>query len=99
MTRLFLRCERPGCGVLADVVTNGNGAAVIWCRGCGAQEPIPCRVAPSPKTRSRKSACVQGHEYTPQNTIRQADGARRCRTCHCAREQRRRLAKRAARAD
>ena len=31
-------------------------------------------------TNSRKTHCVHGHEYTPENTVPIADG-RRCRTC------------------
>lgn len=29
-------------------------------------------------------ACPQGHEYTPENTYRRANGDRRCRTCTLA---------------
>jgi hypothetical protein len=28
-----------------------------------------------------KTHCVKGHPYTPENTARQANGGRRCRTC------------------
>jgi formylmethanofuran dehydrogenase subunit E len=29
-----------------------------------------------------KTHCVRGHEYTPDNTLRQGNGGRRCRECH-----------------
>ena len=35
----------------------------------------------------RKTHCVHGHEYTPENTIRKSDG-RCCRTCHNLRRRR-----------
>lgn len=30
---------------------------------------------------SRKTHCVHGHEFTPENTIRRKNGNRRCREC------------------
>jgi hypothetical protein len=30
---------------------------------------------------ARKTHCPQGHEYTPENTIRESNGKRHCRTC------------------
>lgn len=41
-----------------------------------------------------KTHCIHGHEFTPENTIR--DPWRRCRTCHYARRAAREAAKRAA---
>jgi hypothetical protein len=40
----------------------------------------------------RKTHCKQGHEFTPENTIRRYDGGRQCRTCQreANRESRRR---------
>src|SRR6266851_2746410 len=32
-------------------------------------------------TGARKSACINGHEYTPENTIMNSAGHRCCRTC------------------
>lgn len=31
---------------------------------------------------SRKTHCVHGHEFTPDNTMVERDGSRRCKTCH-----------------
>lgn len=31
--------------------------------------------------QSRKTHCPQGHEYTPENTLRRPNGHRRCRAC------------------
>lgn len=31
--------------------------------------------------QSRKTRCPRGHEYTPENTITEKGGARRCRRC------------------
>jgi hypothetical protein len=39
---------------------------------------------------SQKTHCPQGHEYTPENTIINADGKRRCRTCRADRRNGRR---------
>lgn len=33
---------------------------------------------------ARKTSCLRGHEFTPENTIREKYG-RKCRTCHNAR--------------
>lgn len=38
--------------------------------------------------RQRKTHCVQGHEYTPENT-RIHHGRRECKTCHREREKKR----------
>lgn len=43
--------------------------------------------------RATKSHCVHGHEYTPENTIREANGRRRCRTCYLDYQRRLRLRK------
>jgi hypothetical protein len=44
--------------------------------------------------RERKTACVHGHDFTPENTYTSKDGHRGCRTCHriAERERKRRLA-------
>lgn len=34
---------------------------------------------------ARKTQCVRGHEFTPENIIPTPTGGRRCRTCHNAR--------------
>lgn len=31
--------------------------------------------------QERKTHCIHGHAYTPENTYRYPDGARECRTC------------------
>jgi len=36
-------------------------------------------------TQRAKTHCPHGHEYTPENTIRWADGKRRCKACDRAR--------------
>jgi hypothetical protein len=41
-------------------------------------------------THARKTHCLRGHEFTPDNTLANAHGGRRCRTCHCEREAARR---------
>jgi len=33
------------------------------------------------KSRPQKTHCKHGHEFTPENTIRRADGTRKCRVC------------------
>ena len=38
-------------------------------------------------TRDR---CGKGHKYTPENTYRRTNGARRCKTCHLAEQRSRR---------
>jgi hypothetical protein len=38
------------------------------------------------RTQREKTHCPHGHAYTPENTIRWADGKRRCRTCDQARD-------------
>lgn len=32
--------------------------------------------------RALVTHCVNGHEFTPQNTTLREDGSRRCATCH-----------------
>lgn|SRR5690606_5793950 len=39
-----------------------------------------------------KTHCPQGHEYTPENTYRYADGRRKCRACGRDESRRRRIA-------
>lgn len=36
-----------------------------------------------------RPACPQGHDYTPENTIREGGGRRRCRKCHYKRNRER----------
>lgn len=36
---------------------------------------------------ARKSACKNGHVFTPENTYARSDGARGCRACNAARQQ------------
>lgn len=38
---------------------------------------------------ARLNRCLQGHRFTPENTVRNADGYRRCRRCQNAGQQRR----------
>jgi len=38
--------------------------------------------------RAKKSHCVHGHLYTPENTILVSDGKRQCRTCRRMRARR-----------
>lgn len=35
-----------------------------------------------PAINARKTHCIRGHEYTPENTGRQPEGWRFCKTCH-----------------
>ena len=37
----------------------------------------------------RKTHCIRGHPFTPENTIRWADGYRHCRACEIERNKRR----------
>lgn len=32
--------------------------------------------------RARKTHCIKGHEFTPENTVIRYDGGRRCKTCY-----------------
>lgn len=45
---------------------------------------------------ARKTHCPLGHEYTPENTYRERNGWRKCRTCTLERSRRRRMAAGAA---
>lgn len=45
---------------------------------------------------ANKTHCDYGHEFTPENTGRDGRGARRCKTCHRARNARYRAAHNAA---
>ena len=42
-----------------------------------------------PGTNARKTHCVHGHEFTPENTSIKSDGARGCRTCSSIRSRER----------
>jgi len=35
----------------------------------------------SPALNARKTHCIHGHEFTPENTYRYPHGGRKCRTC------------------
>ncbi len=37
---------------------------------------------------ARKTHCIHGHEFTPDNTMIRSGGSRKCRICHCAESQR-----------
>lgn len=37
---------------------------------------------------ARKTHCPEGHPYSPENTLRRANGDRRCRTCKQAEDRR-----------
>lgn len=39
------------------------------------------------RARGERTHCIHGHEYTAENTIIQATGARKCRTCKNAQQQ------------
>lgn len=43
-----------------------------------------------------KTECIHGHAYTPENTLWEKSGWRRCKTCHYARTRARRQRLRAA---
>lgn len=64
-------------------------------------EPVPQRInvlrGISPAAmQARQTHCKDGHEFTPENTIRDSRNKRRCRTCSNASDRRRRqLAKQA----
>lgn len=47
--------------------------------------------------RARSDRCVQGHEYTPENTLNR-EGFRRCRACRNAQNHKQYLRRRAAQA-
>lgn len=46
------------------------------------------------RERTRKTHCLKGHAFTPENTMRATKGGKACRTCH---NERKRLAKAAKR--
>ena len=48
------------------------------------------------ETNSAKTHCVNGHEFTPENTKIESNGARRCLTCRREIDRRRNRARRAA---
>lgn len=49
--------------------------------GTGRARAIPqVRHAPRPNAKASQTACVHGHEFTPENTYR-SQGHRRCRRC------------------
>jgi len=67
---------------------------ITWTRRLSDPKPRP---APKPKTHGparvhrvfdpeiHHGACRRGHAYTPENTMLQSSGARRCRECRNAR--------------
>ena len=46
--------------------------------------------------RARQTHCIRGHPFDEANTLRDADGSRRCRACHREEERRRKERKRLA---
>lgn len=54
------------------------------------------RGASLPADNARKTHCIRGHEFTPENLGKFVDGWRRCRICHAERERRYRAKRRAS---
>lgn len=75
-------CHRPPCpGGVTDPHRRCNNPAHLQL----ATDADNSRMGQSPHARNaRKTHCVHGHEFTPENTRLDARGARRCRTCLAA---------------
>lgn len=80
----------------------------VWARGCQFRDCVRVahlEVVTVAENNRRRSAvithCAQGHEFTPENTLRSRAGCRSCRICRNRRRNARRraltAAKRAAR--
>jgi hypothetical protein len=52
-------------------------------------EPVTPRVNVRRSAKADITHCVHGHEYTPENTLYQANGTRKCHTCYLAYQRRR----------
>lgn len=52
-------------------------------------EPVTNAVNLGRSRKATKTHCVHGHEFTPENTSRQTNGTRKCRTCSAERQRRR----------
>jgi hypothetical protein len=69
------------------------------CRECGRDRSrrrwARNRKPGTPPRRSERTHCPAGHEYTPENTWREANGYRHCRTCNRDRQRARRILARA----
>jgi len=91
---------KRGQGVIDHVAT--RGCTSVLCVNPAHLEHVTNREnilrgrGPSAKN-ARKSECVNGHAFTPENTIIEADGGRGCRACRRAKERRRYAAAKAAR--
>ncbi len=75
------RCDNPPC-VRPDHLFLGDDLANALDRESkGRNRMGPARAASKAKALDR-THCANGHEYTPENTRIDPNGARRCRACH-----------------
>ena len=67
----------------------------VWARGCQFKDCVRIdhlEIVPGPvntlrggnpcAVNSRKTNCIRGHEFTPENTMSNGAGGRACRACH-----------------
>lgn len=81
-------------GVNATTITARLGRG--WSEKDALTTPPGSR-KPAPRGRDRKTHCTNGHEYTPENSGRDSNGWRFCRTCNRNRTKNHMRAKRASR--
>jgi hypothetical protein len=54
-------------------------------RACYQVDHLEAVTGPENDRRAKwRPACRNGHQYTPENTVWQKDGTRRCRACQAA---------------
>lgn len=64
------RCDNPKCVRLDHLFLGTNS------------DNQKDAVAKGRHASTKKTHCTKGHQYTEENTLRENDGSRRCRTCN-----------------